>query len=126
MRALMLFAAIGLLGSCSRPVMPPASGFAEAVAGRVAGPPQTCITNNPAENLHVLDPQTLAYGYGRTIFINRLESVCPGLRENNTLIVRAGTGGEYCRGDQVSAREPGAFIPGPSCNLSYWVPYRLP
>ena len=126
MRALMLIAAAGLLASCSRPVSPPASGFAEATAGRVAGAPQTCISNNPAENLHVLDPQTVAYGYGKTVWVNRLAAACPVLDEANGLIVEAGVGGEYCRGDRVRAREPAATVAGPACNLGDWVPYRQP
>jgi hypothetical protein len=126
MRALMLIAAAAAIASCSRPVSPPGSGFAEATAGRIAGPPQTCISSNPAENLHVLDPQTIAYGYGRTIYINRLEAACPAMSAFNTIIVDASTGGQYCRGDRIRGREPGAIIPGPSCNLSDWVPYRQP
>ena len=126
MRALMLIAAAALVASCSSPVVPPGAGFAEAVAGRVAGPPQMCISNNPAENLHVLDPQTVAYGYGRTIYINRLAAPCPALSQFNTVIAEASTGNEYCRGDRVRGLEPGAIIAGPSCNLGDWVPYRIP
>jgi hypothetical protein len=126
MRALMLIAAAGLAASCSRPVSPPGQDFAQVTAGRTAGPAETCITSNPAENLHVIDPQTLAYGYGRTIYINRLPAACPALSQFNTLIVEGGTGGQYCRGDRVRGLEPGAIIPGPSCNLGDWVPYRQP
>ena len=126
MRALMLIAAAGLAASCSRPAAPPGQDFAQLTAGRAAGPPQTCITSNPAENLHVIDPQTLAYGYGRTIYINRLPAACPALSQFNTLIVEGGIGGQYCRGDRVRGLEPGAIIPGPSCNLGDWVPYRQP
>jgi hypothetical protein len=126
MRALMLIAAAGLAASCSRPVTPPGQDFAQAVAGRTAGPPQTCVTSNPSENLHVIDPRTLAYGYGKTIYINRLPAACPALSQFNTLIVEGGTGGQYCRGDRVRGLEPGAIIPGPTCNLGDWVPYRQP
>lgn len=126
MRALMLIAAAGLAASCSRPVAPPGQDFAQATAGRVAGPPETCITSNPAENLHVIDAQTVAYGYSRTIYINRLQAACPALSQFNTIIVEGGTGGQYCRGDRVRGLEPGAIIPGPSCNLGDWVPYRQP
>ena len=126
MRALMLIAATALTVSCTRPVSPSGSGYADAIAGRVAGKPQTCIQNNAAENLQVLDPQTLAYGHGRTIFINRLGTSCPALNQWNTIVVEASTGGNYCRGDRVRGLEPGAIIPGPSCNLDYWVPYRQP
>lgn len=126
MRTLMLIAATVMVASCSRPATPPQATFAEQIAGRVAGPPQTCISTNSAENLRALDPQTIAYGTGRTIWINHLPGPCPGLSEFNTLIVEASTGGEYCRGDRVRGREPGAIIAGPSCNFSDWVPYRKP
>jgi hypothetical protein len=126
MRALMLIASAGLLANCSRPVTPPDAGFAQAIAGRTAGPAQTCISNNPAENLHVLDAQTVAYGYGHTIWINRLAAECPALSSANSIIVEAGVGGQYCRGDRVRGREPAATIAGPGCNLGDWVPYRQP
>lgn len=126
MRTLMLIAAATTIGSCSPTLSPPGASFAQATGGRIAGPPQTCISNNPAENLHVIDAQTIAYGYGRTVFINHLPGPCPALSEFNTIIVEASTGGEYCRGDRVRGREPGATIAGPSCNLGDWVPYRQP
>lgn len=126
MRALMLIAAAVLAASCSRPAAPPGSAFAADMAGRVAGPPRSCVSVNPAENIHVLDPQTVAYGYGRTIYVNHLGAPCPALSSANTVIVRAGIGGEYCRGDQVQGLEPGASIAGPRCNLSDWVPYTRP
>jgi hypothetical protein len=126
MRALMLIAAAATMASCSRPVSPPDEAAAQALAGRVAGPIQTCVTTNPAENLHVLDPQTVAYGYGRTVYVNRLAAACPAISQFNTLIVEGSTGGQYCRGDRVRGLEPGASIPGPSCNLGDWVPYRQP
>jgi hypothetical protein len=126
MRALMIIAAAALAASCSRPAMPPGSGFAEATAGRVAGAPRTCISSNPAENLHVIDAQTVAYGYGKTVYINRLPGPCPALSEFNTIIVDAADGTQYCRGNRIRGREPGAIIAGPSCNLGDWVPYTQP
>lgn len=126
MRALMLIASAGLLASCTRPVAPPDNALAIAIAGRTAGPAQTCISNNPAENIHVIDAQTVAYGYGHTVWINRLAGECPILSQANAIDVEAGVGGQYCRGDQVRGREPGAAIAGPKCNLGDWVPYRQP
>ena len=126
MRALSLIAFAGLLASCSHPVSPPENVLAQVVAGRTAGPAQTCISNNPAENPHVIDAQTVAYGYGRTIWINRLAAACPALSQANSIIVEAGVGGQYCRGDGVRGLEPGANIAGPRCNLGDWVPYRQP
>jgi hypothetical protein len=126
MRALMLIAAAAVVASCSRPVTPPGSSFAEETAGRTAGPAQTCVSAFPNQNLRILDPQTIAYGYGNTIYVNRLPGACPALSQFNTIIVDAGSGGQYCRGDRVRGLEPGALIPGPTCNLGDWVPYRKP
>lgn len=126
MRPLMLIATAAMIASCSRPVDPPADRFAQETAGRTAGPAQTCINTYPNQNLRVLDAQTLAYGTGGTIFINRLPDSCPGLGELNTTIVYGSTGSQYCRGDRVRGLELGATIPGPPCNLGDWVPYRKP
>lgn len=126
MRALMLIAAAATVTSCSRAVAPPGADVAQALAGRVAGAPQTCVTTYPAENLHVLDPQTVAYGTGKTIYISRFQAACPGISQFNTLIVEGALPGEYCRNDRVRGLAPGTTIPGPSCNLGEWVPYRLP
>jgi hypothetical protein len=126
MRALMLIATATLVGSCTRPAMPPGSEFAAATAGRIAGPVQNCISTNAAENLRVLDAQTVAYGNGRTIYVNHLTSVCPAMSQFNTIIVQPFLGGQYCRGDLVRGLEPGAVIPGPTCILGDWVPYRMP
>lgn len=125
MRALTLIALAGLLASCSHPATPERTA-AEVLAGRVAGTPQSCVTANQAQNLHALDSQTVAYGYGKTIYINHLKAPCPAIAPLNTLIVVAGSGNEYCRGDRIRGLEQGAIIAGPSCNLDDWVPYRLP
>lgn len=126
MRPLMLIAAAAIVASCSRPVEPPADRFAKETEGRIAGPAQSCVNTYPNQNLRVLDAQTLAYGTGGTIFINRLPASCPGLGELNTTIVYGSTGSQYCRGDRVRGLEMGATIPGPPCNLGDWVPYRKP
>jgi hypothetical protein len=126
MRALMLIAAAAVVASCSRAVTPPGSTFAEETAGRTAGAAQTCISAFPSQNLRVLDPQTIAYGYGNTIYINRLPGACPALSQFNTIIVDAADGNQYCRGNRIRGREPGAIIAGPTCNLGDWIPYRKP
>jgi hypothetical protein len=118
--------ALVVLASCTRPSMPPAQEFAaRELAGRVPGPPQTCVSTFPNQNLRVIDATTLAYGYARTIYVNRLAGPCPALSAFNTVQVEAQVGSEYCRGDHVRGIEPGAVIGGPWCNLGDWTPYRM-
>ncbi len=123
MRELALILAALTILSCSRPVTPPGSEVAQVLAGRVAGQPKSCISTDQSSGLRAIDEQTLAYGNGRIIYINRLGGPCPGVRPLSTLIVEA-EGTQYCRGDRVRGREIGSIIAGPTCILGDWVPYR--
>ena len=125
MRGLMSIAAVVVLASCSRPVSPPASDYAATIEGRVAGPAESCISTTNASGLRALDPQTLAYGSGRTVYINRLAGPCPGITPTSTLFVEV-TSSRYCHGDRVRGREYGGFIPGATCIMGDWVPYTRP
>ena len=124
MRRLLLLVLTGLVG-CSRPVVPPGADLAQTLAGRVAGRPQSCVPTQSASGLRVIDAATLGYGSGPTIYVNRLDGPCPGVRELSTIIVEV-HGSDYCRGDHFRAVEPAASIPGPVCFLGDWVPYRRP
>ena len=111
---------------CTRPADPPGANLAQALAGRVAGAPKTCIASYPNQNLRALDASTVAYGSGRTIYVNQLAGTCPGLGDLSTIIVDAQDGNRYCRGTRVRGLEVGAIIPGPWCSLGDWVPYSRP
>jgi hypothetical protein len=123
MRAPLLLILIGL-SACTRPATVSGDDFARLTAGRIAGPAQTCVSSISSEGLHVVDSATLAYGSGRTVYVNRLGASCPGLRDFSTIIVENASG-QYCRNDRIRALEVGAIIPGPSCLLGDWVPYKI-
>jgi hypothetical protein len=127
MRSLTLVPAVAAIavGSCAQQPQPPGAALAQTLAGRVPGPPQECISEFGPDHPYAIDAQTIAYGSGRTIYINRLAGPCPGVDPVNTLITET-YGGEYCRGDHIRGKEIGSIIPGPVCILQNWVPYRLP
>lgn len=124
MRKLILLSATALIASCTP--QPPAgqSPFARDLAQRTAGAPQACVSTMANQNLYVIDQMTVAYGQGQTIYVNHLGAACPALSPLNTLMVDVQSG-QYCRGDRVRGLEPGATIPGPTCNLGDWTPYTL-
>jgi hypothetical protein len=122
---LLLITACAIEG-CTRPAEPAGAAVSSMLAGRVAGPPQSCISSYPNQNLRAIDTSTIAYGSGRTVYVNRLPGSCPGLGDLNTIIVDARDGTRYCRGTRVRGLETGAIIPGPWCNLGDWVPYSRP
>jgi hypothetical protein len=121
MSRLPLILAVALAG-CTRPVVP-RDALASTIAGRMAGPPQSCVLTQPDGTIRAIDSRTVAYGRLPTIYINRLGGLCPGLEKTSTIIIYS-SGGHYCRGDRIRALEPNSAIPGPICNLGDWVPYR--
>lgn len=123
MRTRLLLLLVGLAG-CARPATVSGDDFARVIAGRTAGQAQSCVVSRANQGLRAVDSMTLAYGLGRTVYINRLGGSCPGLRELSTIIVDGGSG-RFCRGDRIRAIEPGSIIPGPTCNLGEWVPYKI-
>ena len=117
-----------ILGGCAAPHADSPSGHSDALsrelAGRTAGAPEQCIPAlSQTTGLVAIDRRTLVYRQGRTIWVNRLEAECPGLDPNDTLIVEL-HGSQYCRNDLFRTMDAGARIPGPTCRLGDFVPYR--
>jgi len=97
--------------------------LARELEGRTAGAGQACLAVRQAQSLQIIDRQTLAYRDRETVWVNRLGADCPGLRPLSPLLVEA-QGSQYCRGDRVRAMEIHGGVPGPSCVLRDFVPYR--
>ena len=97
--------------------------LARELAGRSAGESRTCIPASGSASLDVIDSRTVVSRNGSTIWVNRLDGDCPGLRPFTTVIAEL-HGTQYCRGDLVRGLDPGSTIPGPRCPLGEWVPYR--
>ena len=124
MKAKLLLVSV-LLAACAAP--PPGveqQGPPIELAGRVAGPTQTCVSLRQGESLRVSEnnTHTLVYGSGRTIFANYLGQcrVDPG-----DLLVTEPSAGSYCRGDIVHTVDRSSGIPGSACILGNFVPYTL-
>ena len=122
-----LFPVLILLSGCASQLNSGEEGedLARELEGRTAGEATRCIPVQQTTSLTVVDRRTLAYRTGRTTWVNRLDSDCPGLRPLTTLIVEA-NGSQYCRGDRVRTIDAGSQIPGPICILGDFTPYRLP
>jgi hypothetical protein len=102
------------------------SGQAELsreLANMTAGPAQSCAPSTQSQSLQAVDNRTLVLRTANTVWVSRLEGPCPGLTPMSTIIVES-FNGQYCRGDHVSGLEPGSSIPGATCPLAEFVPYR--
>ena len=99
--------------------------LARELAELTPGEAERCVPARQNEALTIVDSRTVVLRSGPTVWVNRLDGPCPGLRPMSTLIVEA-HGSQYCRGDRIRGLEPGSSIPGPLCVLRDFTPYRRP
>ena len=99
--------------------------LADALKGRVAGEPTSCINSMMGNGPQIIDSRTILYRQGAKVWRNDLDGGCPGLDPGDTLIVEI-HGSQLCRLDTIRVREPGSSIPGPSCRLGKFTPYTKP
>ena len=122
MRALPL---LFILSACAAPAAQGPTREAETLArelvARTAGAEESCIPADRQTNLRIVDARTLVYETGRTLWVNNV--VCPGMRPMDTLVVEL-QGSQYCRGDRFRTLSAGGTIPGPTCVLESFTPYR--
>lgn len=93
------------------------------LAGRVAGPPERCVTAYSNDALRPADNSggyVLLYGSGRTIYRNDLGGCRFG--SNDVLVVER-FGSNLCRGDIIRSVDRVSHIPGPTCVLGAFTPY---
>lgn len=116
-----------LAGSAAPAVEGPSrdqDALSRELAGRVAGKTVACISPaSSSAGLTIVDSRTLVYREGRTLWVNRLPHQCPGLRPLETLVVEV-HGSQYCRHDRFRSLQSGSTIPGPTCLLGDFTPYR--
>lgn len=102
-----------------------ARDLADALEGRVAGKARDCMSMMSASGPQIIGDRTLIYRSGRTLWRNDLPDRCPGMDNNDFLVVQI-RGSQLCRNDLVTPTSRGSGIPGPSCRLGLFTPYTKP
>lgn len=96
-----------------------------ALAGKVAGAPQRCVSRQRAHDLEIVDSNTVLFKNGRSlVYRNDPEGGCGGLDPSRTIVTNSVGSGDLCRGDTVRVvdRTSGAVVG--SCAFADFVPYR--
>ena len=133
MRSMSLLLLTVVIGGCT-PVQPVArSPRAEAqlqtlLAGRVAGPPTSCLSDFRSNNMVVIDDSTVLFRDGRTTYRNDFQgSSCSNLGNGNYALVTRRIGGiGLCRGDISEVRDLANGTIVGSCVIGDFVPYTKP
>ena len=101
--------------------------LADALAGRVAGPPQRCISNFPQIEVQVIDDWTILYREGNTVFVQNPQGGCRGIGVGSrTLVTRQVGTSQMCQGDINEAVDLHTGVGAAPCVFGSFVPYTKP
>jgi hypothetical protein len=107
-------------GATARPT--PQQKLDKILAGRVAGPPEQCISLANNNRSQIIAGVGIVYGSGNRLWLNRPTSGADSLREDDILLTRVTTG-QLCNVDIVRLVDRvGRFERG-FVNLGDFVPY---
>lgn len=125
-----LLAGGALVASCSTATMRESSSpaarqeLASALAGRTPGQPVNCLPNYRADQMQIIDDQTLLFRDGRTIYLQRTNGSCDGIgMGGNTLVTRIHGTNQLCNGDIQQVVNLSTGMNAGSCVFGPFVPY---
>src|SRR6185369_1999591 len=106
MRGILLLVTGSMLASCANvPPLPERSAskqreYEQLIAGKVAGPPLSCLPTYRQNDMVVIDERTIAFRDGsRRVYVNNMQGGCPNLGGAYTLVTKSYGSAELCRGD---------------------------
>ena len=123
-----------LLASCAEQAIPPErlaqteARLAHALAGKVAGRPVSCLPPYRANDMEVIDEDTILFRNGSTVYVQNTRGGCypSGGNLGGYALVTRGVGGGngLCQGDiaQVVYTATGTFAG--SCSFNEFIPYH--
>ena len=132
MRSLSLLMLGAMLASCSTAPQPTRSAkgeqrLQELLAGKVAGPPTSCLPTYRSNDMIVIDENTVAFRDGTSrVYVNHLQGGCSNLGSGGYALVTRTTSSSLCRGDIAHVTDLQNGITVGSCALGDFVPYSKP
>lgn len=133
MRSMSLLLLTAALGACSTGPQPGPSPKAQAhlqklLAGKVPGKPIDCLPQYRANDMVVVDDNTVTYRDGRTVYVNHFQGgSCSQLGSGFYALVTKSFGGTgLCRGDIAQVLDTSSGMIVGSCAFGDFVPYAPP
>lgn len=108
----------------ARPRMSGEEELAKLLKGRVAGPPQSCITTWPNSPMRTIDHTAYVFGSGNIIYVNRTRDPNSIDDDNIMVIRRFGSGTQLCNNDIITTMDRSSQIYTGNVFLSEFIPYR--
>lgn len=108
----------------ARPNVTGEERLAKLLNGRVAGPPQSCITTFPNSEMTTIDHVAYVFGSGNVIYVNRTRDPHSIDSDNVMVIRRFGSGTQLCSNDSITTMDRGSQIYTGNVFLGEFIPYR--
>lgn len=131
MRGIALLLIGAALTSCAAAPQPGRSAraesrFQELLAGKVAGPAVSCLPSYRADDMVVIDDETVAFRDGsRRVWVANLENGCSNLASGHYALVTRRFGGTgLCRGDIARVADLTSGMTVGSCVFGDFTPYE--
>jgi hypothetical protein len=135
MKHLSLLLIAPAIGSCTM-ALPPNAGamtarqhaeLAALTAGKVAGPPISCLQHYHTNDMVVPDEHAVAFRVGRRqVYVNGMQGGCPSLRPPYALLTRQVGTAALCRGDIAEILDTSTGATVGSCVFGDFIPYSRP
>ena len=127
--ALLIGAALASCSTAPEPVQlsPQAQHeLATLLAGKVAGPPMSCLQNYSAYDMRIIDDRTVTFRSGASaVYLMQLSPGCNSLSSGHyALLARQSGGMGYCSGDIVRVFDTTNHFTLGSCGIERIIPYR--
>jgi hypothetical protein len=101
--------------------------FDRMLAGKVAGPPQSCLPHHSSNDMVVIDESTIAFRDGsRRVFVNHMMGGCSNLGGAYALVTRQYGSPDLCRGDIGQVVDLTTHSTVGSCVFGDFIPYTRP
>ena len=97
------------------------------LAGKVAGAPQACLPRYSADDMVIIDDNTILFRDGNRVWRTEMRGGCPGLsRGHYALVTRQFGPGGLCSGEIAQLYDTSARFTAGSCSFGDFVPYVGP
>lgn len=103
-----------------------AKELADALAGRVAGPPQRCISTYRNTKVQPIDDFTILYDQGSTIYVQNPRGGCPGVGSGGDVLVTRQVTNQICDGEIAQTVDLTSRVSRGGCVFGPFVPYTKP
>jgi hypothetical protein len=132
--SLLLFAAAAAASCNTVPPSPSPAQIAasqshlqELTAGKVAQAPISCLPHHRANDMVVVDENTVAFKDGARVYIAHMNGPCSNLGGPGYALLTRTTGtADLCRGDIAQVVDTSAHITVGSCVFGDFTPYTRP